>query len=261
METSGRTIAVTGAASGIGKALAVMLKARGEKVIDVDLRGATVEADLATQEGRDHAVAEIRRLSGGVLHGLVTCAGTATPSTLMVRVNYFGSTRLVSALQPELAASGTGRVVLVASLASTHGTDAQLVEACLADDEEAAVARSGEIEATSAHPYIIYPSSKWAVARWGRRTAVSPGWADAGITVNAVGPGVVRTPMTDDLFADPQMKAAMDAAMPSPLGYAEPENIAAVLAFLSSEEASRITGQLVFVDSGADATVRPDYSI
>ena len=261
METTARTIAVTGTASGIGKALAALLTARGDRVIDVDVRDATVVADLSQQEGRDHAVAEIRRLCGGVLHGIVTCAGTATPSTLMVKVNYFGSTRLVSALQPELAASGSGRVALVASLAATHGRDDALVEACLADDEEAAVARSEEIVAAHPHPYVIYPSSKWAVARWGRRTAVQPGFADAGTTVNAVGPGVVRTPMTDDLFANPEMKAVMDQAMPAPLGYAQPEAIAAVLAFLVSPEASNVTGQLLFVDNGADATVRPDIEI
>lgn len=261
MQTTSRTIAVTGAASGIGRATAEILRARGDRVIDVDLRGATIEADLSTPEGRDHAVAEIRRLSGGVLHGLVTCAGTAVPSTLMVKVNYFGSTRLVAALQPELAASGSGRVALVASLASTHGRDDALVAACLADDEEAAVARADELVATHPHPYVIYPSSKWAVARWGRRTAVTPEFAGAGITVNAVGPGVVRTPMTDDLFASPEMKEVMDAAMPSPLGYAQPEAIGAVLAFLVQAEASNVTGQLLFVDSGADATVRPDIEI
>ncbi|MGN0063458.1 MAG: SDR family oxidoreductase [Nocardioides sp.] len=260
MDTT-RTVAVTGAASGIGKATAELLRARGDRVIDVDLRDATVTADLSTQEGRDHAVAEILRLSDGVLDGLVTCAGTSQPSTLMVRINYFGTTRLVEALQPALAASPAGRVAIVASLASTQGRDDALVEACLADDEDAAVARAGELEASHPHPYVIYPSSKWAVARWARRTAVAPGWADQGITVNAVGPGVVRTPMTDGLFADPAMKEVMDAAMPSPLGYAQPEAIGAVLGFLVSAEASNVTGQLLFVDSGADATVRPDISI
>lgn len=261
MQTSPRTIAVTGAASGIGRATAEILRARGDRVIDVDLRDATVTADLSDPAGRDHAIAEIRRLSGGVLHGLITCAGTSVPSTLMVRVNFFGTTRLVTALQPELAASGSGRVALVASLAATQGTDAELVAACLADDEDAAVARSRVIEETSAHPYVIYPSSKWSVARWARHLAVAPGWADAGITVNTVGPGVVRTPMTDDLFANPEMKAVMDAAMPSPLGYAQPEAIGAALTFFVSAEASNVTGQTLFVDSGADATTRPDLAL
>jgi NAD(P)-dependent dehydrogenase (short-subunit alcohol dehydrogenase family) len=67
--------------------------------------------------------------------------------------------------------------------------------------------------------------------------------------------------MTADLFGNPEMKAVMDAAMPSPLGYAEPEAIASVLAFLVSEEAAHVTGQLLFVDSGADATTRPDIAI
>lgn len=260
MDSSSRTIAVTGAASGIGQALAALLRERGEQVIDVDLKDATVVADLSDPAGREHAVREIRRLCGGVLDGLVTCAGTAVPSQLMVRVNYFGTTSLVEALQPELAASDAGRVAVVASLAATHDRNDALVDACLAGDEDTAVALAAELE-HSRNPYGIYPSSKWAVARWARRTSVAPGWADTGTTLNAVGPGVVRTPMSAPIFEDPAMRQAMDSVMPSPLGYAEPEAIASVLAFLVSREASNITGQTIFVDSGADATVRPEAAL
>ena len=63
--------------------------------------------------------------------------------------------------------------------------------------------------------------------------------------------------MTEELIADPAMKEIMDAAVPMPLnGYLQAEDVAQVLAFLVSEENSHITGQVVFVDGGAEVTLR-----
>ncbi|MET0825030.1 MAG: hypothetical protein ABWZ89_00790, partial [Acidimicrobiales bacterium] len=65
------TVAVTGAGSGIGAATAARLRADGHTVIGVDLRGAEVDADLGTPEGRAAAIAAITDRSGGALQGLV----------------------------------------------------------------------------------------------------------------------------------------------------------------------------------------------
>ena len=71
-----RLVVVTGAASGIGAAVAAMLRARGDRVLGVDLKDAEVCADLSTAEGRASAVeAVLEQQSGGVVDGLVTCAG------------------------------------------------------------------------------------------------------------------------------------------------------------------------------------------
>jgi NAD(P)-dependent dehydrogenase (short-subunit alcohol dehydrogenase family) len=252
-----RTIAVTGAASGIGAALSALLTDRGDRVIDVDLSAATVAADLSTAAGRAEAVRGISEQADGRLDGLVTCAGTSVPGPAMVRVNYFGTTELATGLRSLLAASPAGRVVAIGSISGTQPASEPLVEACLSGDEEAALARAEEIVAEG-RPQQIYPSTKSALAQWARRTCVAPGWADAGIPLNVVAPGVVLTPMTDGLVDDPQMKQVMDAAVPMPLnGYAQPEAPAQLAAWLVSEENTHVTGQVVYVDGGAEATLRP----
>jgi nucleoside-diphosphate-sugar epimerase len=82
------TIAVTGAASGIGKALAAGLSGDGHRVIGVDLAHADVHADLGTPEGRAAAVAEITELCDGRLDALLPFAGlaaaTGRPGGLLV---------------------------------------------------------------------------------------------------------------------------------------------------------------------------------
>ena len=104
----------------------------------------------------------------------------------------------------------------------------------------------------------IYPATKSALAQWARRTAVSPGWADAGISVNVVAPGVVLTPMTTALFEDDAMRKVMDQAVPMPLhGYAEPADVARVLAWLVEPSTTHVTGQVIYVDGGAEVTLRP----
>ncbi len=253
---SERTIAVTGSASGIGAALTNLLQERGIRVIGVDLRDTDVIADLATPDGRLAAADVVSAAAGGVLDGVVTCAGTSVPGELMVKVNYFGTTEFVSALQPALAKSSAPRVAVVGSISGTQQADDAVVTACLAGDESAALAAAAVVVADG-RARQIYPSSKLALARWARRTSVEEDWASAGIPLNVVAPGVVLTPMTEQLFSDPAMKQVMDQAVPMPLnGYLEAVDVAQVLAFLVSPENSHITGQVVYVDGGAEATVR-----
>lgn len=252
-----RTTAVTGSASGIGAALVKSLEARGDRVVTVDRVDAMVVADLATPEGRADAVAAVTERCGGVLDGLVTCAGTSVPSPLMVEVNYFGTVELALGLRPALAAADAGRVAVVGSISGTQPNDAELVDLCLAGRTTDATARAALL-VEQGTPTLIYPSTKSALARWARTTCVSPGWADAGIPLNVVAPGVVLTPMSAGLMDDPKMRAVMDTAVPMPLnGYAPPEAPAELLAWLVSEANSHVTGQVVYVDGGAEATLRP----
>ena len=170
----------------------------------------------------------------------------------MIKVNFFGVTSFVTGLQPLLAASTAGRVAVVGSISGTHPVDAPLLDALLADDEAAALER-----VALAQSHHLYPSTKRALGQWVRRTALAKGWADAGIPVNVVAPGVVSTPMITDLLADPAMKDVMDAAVPMPLsGYADPVVIARALAFLVAAENTHITGQVLYVDGGAEVTTR-----
>ena len=84
------TIVVTGSAAGIGAATKRRLESAGHRVIGIDLRDAAIEADLATAEGRGHAIDAALEACGGKLDGFVPCAGVAgtASSELAVRVNY-----------------------------------------------------------------------------------------------------------------------------------------------------------------------------
>lgn len=248
-----RLIAVTGSASGIGEATVAMLQEGGDRVIGVDLHDAEVRADLSTPHGRTAAIDGVVALADGRLDGLVTCAGLSRAGAPQVSVNYFGTTDLVVGLRHVLAASAAPRVALVGSISATQAHDAALVEACLAGDETAALAIA-EALAAEGRPHEIYSSTKAALARWLRRTSVTPDFAGAGIALNAIAPGVVLTPMTTELVSDPGWKKIMDAAVPMPLnGYAPPETIAHALGWLLSPENSHMAGQVVYVDGGAEA--------
>ncbi|MFB6553136.1 SDR family oxidoreductase [Streptomyces sp. NPDC056405] len=251
-----RNVVVTGSGSGIGAALTALLRDRGDRVIGVDLRGGEVDADLSTPDGRAEAAPAATEAAGGVVDAVVTCAGTSVPGTAMVTVNYFGTTEFVTALRPALAAAQRPRVVLIGSISGTRPTDADVVAACLAADEGKALAHA-ERAVAEGRARQLYPSSKAALAQWARRTAVAEGWADAGIPVNVVAPGIVLTPMSAGLFDDPETKKVMDMAVPMPLnGYLQPEDVARAVLFLASDDNSHITGQVVYVDGGAEATLR-----
>ena len=164
----------------------------------------------------------------------------------------------VLALQPALARSAAPRVALVSSMSSLQPLDQPLLEALLADDEPAALARAEELATDPATGNLIYAASKRAISRWVRREAIGPAWAGAGIPLNAVAPGIVKTPMTHDMLADPQYAAFMDMVVPMPLnGHMQPEVVAELLAFLVSAANSHVTGQVIYADGGAEVTLRP----
>jgi NAD(P)-dependent dehydrogenase (short-subunit alcohol dehydrogenase family) len=258
-----KTYVVSGAASGIGAATKNRLERDGHRVIGIDLHGADIEADLSTSEGRAVAVARVRDLSPDGIDGLVPCAGiagfTGVDPALLISVNYFGSLALIEGLHDLLAASGTASVVVLASNSVTcqPGWPEDAVDACLAGDEPGARAAASGREAVDA-----YPASKFALATWARREGVKPTWAGAGIRINAIAPGLISTPMTDTLRKDPVFGPFADL-YPNAIGRpGYPEEVAALIAFLLSEESSLLVGTMILVDGGTDAILntRPPRS-
>lgn len=256
-----RTIAITGAASGIGYAAAAQLAAEGHRVIGIDIANAEIEADLSNPAGRRHAVEQIRARSD-VLHGFVAAAGISGSlgDAKVLSTNYFGAAELLLALNPDLARSGAGAAVMVASAGMLRPwLPARSLDACLAMDEDAAIdALVNDPRPDDAHP--AYPTSKNAMARLARRLAPQAGWAGAGITLNVVVPSTTRTALTAPRLDDPAAFQNLWNATPSPWGrVAEAEEIADVIAFFVGGRARYVTGQIIFVDGGWEASRRPDW--
>ena len=255
MSTAKRTILVTGAASGICRATADRLRDHGHRVIGVDLKGTEIEADLGSAEGRAHLIGRARELAPDGLDGVLAGAGIGNPEKPreIVTVNYFGALATLEGLQPLLARGHRPRAVLIASTAAFLPSDDELVNLCLAGDEAAAVARA------VANPERAYPSSKHAIARWLRKTCIQPQWAGAGILLNAVGPGVIETPMTDDMLRDPHWAEVVRQSNPRALeAFGKPDEVAELLDYLLNFEGGQLLGQIIYIDGGNDAVVRSE---
>ncbi|EFQ82349.1 oxidoreductase, short chain dehydrogenase/reductase family protein [Aeromicrobium marinum DSM 15272] len=252
-----RTYVVSGAASGIGAATAALLREQGGRVITVDLRDADVVADLSTAEGRAVAVAGVQQLTD-VVHGVVPCAGiagsTGVDAALVVSVNFFGAVELVRGLQPQLAAAGSSAVVLLASNSITGmpGWRASVADLCLTGDEAAARADAAQVESV-----MVYPATKAALAWWARREGITEQWIGCGIRLNAVAPGMIASPMTDRLLADPEIGPLVEA-YPTALGrLGRADEVAQLIAFMLSDANSLMVGSVVYADGGTDAMFHP----
>ena len=243
----GRVAVVTGAGSGIGLASARRLAEEGARVVAVDVDevsgraaaaevdGLFVRADVSSEEDVRSAFAEVYETCGAIdvsLHnaGVSPPADDSILSTptdvwqhvqdLNLRSVYLCCKHVI----PYMQRAGRGSVINVASFVAVVG---------------------------SATSQVSYTASKGGVLAMSRELGVQ--FAREGLRVNALCPGPVRTPMLDELFASDPERAAR-RLVHVPVGrFAEPEEIAAAVAFLASDDASFVTASTFLVDGGISA--------
>ncbi|MCC5577484.1 coniferyl-alcohol dehydrogenase [Microtetraspora sp. AC03309] len=245
---AGRRVVVTGCASGIGERLVHRLHQHGAEVIGLDRQAATaplarfVPVDLADSGSIGAAVEAI----GDPVHALFNVAGMSGPvdPAEIVGVNFVGTRELTESLLARMPAGAA--VVNTASIAASHYlARRELVAGLLAATDRAEATRWCRDHA--AEIGTGYAVSKDAIVWWTMTRAVP--LAGRGIRMNCVAPGLTATPILDASRAA-RGEAFLDA-IPKPLGrLAEPDEQAAVLAFLNSDDAGYVTGQVIWADGG-----------
>lgn len=246
----GRRAIVTGAASGIGRAIAEDLAAQGARVLVTDInaddgvrvassiKGVFERADMSSRRECDAVVARAVREWQGV-DILVNNAGLQHVAPVeefpvdrwehIVKTMLFGAFYLTRAALPHMYANGWGRIV---NIASVHGLVAS--------------------------PYkSAYVSAKHGLLGFTKTVALEA--AEKGVTVNAVCPSYVRTPLAEKQIADQAKvhgipeEAVIRDIMLAPAAIKrllEPSEVAAYVRFLCSDDASAITGAVQVIDAG-----------
>ena len=235
---SGKRAVVTGAAQGIGKAIAAAFVAEGAELLLADLDAGKLAA-TAAELGQEAFAADLsRKVEIDRLFARVS----ERWGGLDVLINNAGITH--AAELDDLAEADFDRVLAINLKAPLWGTQA----AARLMGQGGAVINMSSVNAVLAIPnQIPYNVSKGALKQLTNVTALA--LAPRGIRVNAIGPGSIKTDMLRGIMTD---QAAQDRIMSrTPLGRCgEPEEIAAIAVFLASAESSYITGQTIYADGG-----------
>ncbi|HEV8369331.1 MAG TPA: 3-oxoacyl-ACP reductase FabG [Pyrinomonadaceae bacterium] len=239
----GRVAVVSGAATGIGRAIAARLAAEGAHVEILDLQdasstceeiratGGTANSEICDVTKEDQIAAAVKAIEDrhGVVDILINNAGILSGRqpwqslsyeevNRFVQVNYIGYFLVTKAIYPLLKKSSHGRLINIASRTYFLANPGQMA----------------------------YVAAKGAVMGMTRVLAKEMG--EDNITVNSVAPGMVATPGTlahspEDRFDQIMLNQAIKKRV-------QPEHLAALVAFIASDEAELITGQMILCDGG-----------
>lgn len=244
-DLTGRSAVVTGAAGGIGSAVAAALAEAGAAVLVTDVDGDAAAAvaerisasggravsaalDVTDRDSAEAAAAKAAELADGKIHILINNAGVTRPAMfekltaesmrLLLDVHTVGAFNCTQAVLPYVPTDGTGRIVNVTSAAGLTGTLGQ----------------------------VNYSAAKAALV--GFTKSLARELATKRICVNALAP-LAATPMTETIRTNEKFAANMMNRIPMKR-WAEPTEVAGAFVFMASDAASYVTGQVLPVDGG-----------
>jgi len=227
-----RTVLITGGNRGIGHAIATRFVADGHRVAVSARSGEgpagalTVRADVTDGDSLDAAISEVEAALGPI-EVVVANAGITKDTLLMrmkdeefeevIQTNLVGVFKVVKRCVTSMIKSKHGRIILISSVVGLYGSPGQ----------------------------VNYASSKSALIGFAR--SVTRELGSRGITANVVAPGFIKTDMTTAL-PEAQQEAYL-ASIPAGR-FAEPEEVAAAVSWLASDEAAYVSGAVLPVDGG-----------
>jgi glucose 1-dehydrogenase len=258
LRLEGKNTLVTGASSGIGRAIAIRFAREGANVA-VNYRGDREQSDA--ESVRKEAVEANKGSKVIIVRADVTQEGEVKAmfqqaieafGPLDVLVNNAGIQKACPSDQMEAADFDK---VLAVNLRGPFLCAREALRHFLSRGKPGVILNNSSVHQIIPKPlYLSYSVSKGGMANLTRTLALE--YAGRGIRVNAVGPGAIVTPLNDAWIHDPKAREGVESHIP--MGRAgDADEIASVFAFLASDEASYITGQTVFACGGL--TLYPEF--
>ncbi len=239
----GRSALVTGGASGLGNAIAGFLAGHGVRVMIADINADAAETAATGLPGEGH-IAQTLDVRDEASCEAAVARAVADLGGLDILINSAGIFRIAPAVEMALADFEQSFAINVTGsfLMARHAGRVMI------DAGSGRIINMASVSSTVANPeYVAYSASKAAVAQLTRILGLE--WATTGVTVNAIGPAVIPTPMSAVPLANEEYKAGAMAKIP--MGrFGEPRDLFGAVLLLASPAGAFITGQVFYIDGG-----------
>ncbi|MGE8001006.1 glucose 1-dehydrogenase [Lysinibacillus sp. NPDC093190] len=253
-DLEGKVVVITGAATGLGKAMGIRFGAEKAKVV-INYRSNEADVNAVVEEVKK-AGGEAIAVQGDVTveADVINLVQTAVKQfgTLDVMINNAGIENPVAS--HEMPLSDWNRVINT-NLTGAFLGSREAIKYYVENDIKGTVINMSSVHQVIPWPlFVHYAASKGGIKLMTETLALE--YAPKGIRVNNIGPGAINTPINAEKFADPAKRADVESMVP--MGYiGKPEEIAAVAVWLASSQASYVTGTTLFADGGM--TLYPEF--
>ena len=252
--TEKKVACVFGGNGGVGSSLVNLLH-NNYNIINIDLNNSDIDTDLLSAHDREKCIDKILNLTEGYFDAVIFCSGGHYPmcASDVVSLNYYSIVEMCNNLKRISKKSFSIILIGSASIQELDEESKKIAKSYLIKTEELVKKELSTKKIFTLESMNQYVISKMSLTLWGIINSIDKKWLDKKIRINIVAPGILDTKLTKQFLKFPVGASIIRKGGPPLKRFGKPHEVAKLIEFLISDDASFINGSVFYIDGGMSA--------